>query len=47
MPIKDFSYRLPAHKFADICTIDETLNQDGRKIVSEELIAEMRKEGMV
>lgn len=47
VPIKDFSYRLPAHKFADICTIDETLNQDGRKIVSEELIAEMRKEGMV
>lgn len=47
VPIKEFSYRLSSDKFADVCTIDETLNQDGRKIISEELIGEMRKEGMV
>ena len=45
--IKDFSYLLPSEKFADICTIDETLNQDGRKIITSELICEMRKEAMV
>ena len=47
VPVKDFSYRLLAEKFADICTIDETLNQDGRKIIARELVEEMRKDGMI
>ncbi len=47
VPIKDFSYRLPSDKFADVCTIDETLNQDGRRIISEELIGKMKEEGML
>lgn len=37
IPMIDFSYRLGSDKFAAPTTIDETLNQEGRKIICEEL----------
>lgn len=43
----DFSYRLSRSGFADICTIDETLNQDGRKVIASELADKIREEGMI
>ena len=34
VPVLDVSYLLTKDKFADVCTIDETLNQEGRKVVA-------------
>jgi len=37
VPMHDFSYRLKSEQFAALTTIDETLNQVGRRIICDEL----------
>ena len=45
--MKDFSYFLPRSGFADVCTIDETLNWKGRRALADSLKEKIREEGMI
>lgn len=40
--VLDLSYVLGEHQFADVCTIDETANYEGRKIIVENLINKVK-----
>lgn len=35
IPVVDLSYTLPSNKFADVCTIDESANYEGRKMLTD------------
>lgn len=35
IPVLDLSYTLPSDKFADVCTIDESANYEGRKLLTD------------
>lgn len=43
VPLLDLSYLLPSAQFADVCTIDETANQEGREKVAKAIVAKYKE----